>query len=180
MSPKFLVAVAALSLPAVGCEPSSTERLSETQEAVAYGQPSGPSDDGVVFLESLANNGRIWRCTGTLVAPNLVLTARHCVASFQTGYWSCDSQGNLVGSTNGAGQMGVLDDPSNIYVVGGSSVRIGPRVTPAAKGLSIFAAQTSTVCINDLALVVLDTQLTNLPYLPLRLYSGAQPVRMFE
>src|SRR5262245_19638512 len=81
-------AVAALALIAgVGC--SSPEDARSAAPSLALGsvqQPiiGGALDEdtaGVVGLAlDLGRRGAAGHCSGTLIAPNLVLTARHCVA----------------------------------------------------------------------------------------------------
>jgi len=62
---------------------SPTERSrpvveSTRQELVGGGED--PSTSGVVGLGVKTTSEFVGHCTGTLIAPNLVLTARHCVA----------------------------------------------------------------------------------------------------
>ena len=67
--------------------------------------------------------------------------------------------------------MGTLDTPSNVAVRGGTAY----KPTTIAHGTQIFAPQTSTVCIDDIALVLLDQPLTDLPTMPMRLTTGTEP-----
>lgn len=155
-----------------GCHPSNREDSAALQEEIVNGVLSGHEDDSVVKLESTDAAGTIWGCTGTLVAPNLIVTARHCIANFSPQVFTCDSEGNLVYGPNGGGQTGILDEPAKITVKPGTT----PSSKPAARGVQIFAADTTTVCLNDFAMVVLDRALdqapTNLPISPIRLFSG--------
>jgi hypothetical protein len=123
---------------------------------VLGGTASGPDDDGVVHLFTKNTMGQLHRCSGTLVAKNLVATAQHCVSNFTNGGFDCTPEGELTSSSN-AGQMGALLEPADI------ELRLGARPDvnqpPAALGSRIFAALTSTICNNDIALVVLDRDL---------------------
>ena len=173
MSSKLLILTAAIAITittTLGCTETSAESTASSRQDVLNGQLSGTDDDAVVNLSSTSASGSIWGCSGTLVAPNVVLTARHCIANFADGKFTCDADGNLVGGSVG-GLSGTLDTPGNITIRTGP----GPKVNPAAHGLSIFAAQTTTICRNDIALVVLDKELTNFPIKPMRLYQGTLP-----
>jgi|GEM_PF-2893826 len=158
----------------VGCQPSSREDPFAAQQEIVGGEWSGPDDDAVLKLESANAEGIINNCTATLVAPNLIITARHCVANFSSALrFTCDADGNL--SAGPGGQTGTLNDATKVSVKSGAT----PTPRAVAKGLQIFAAQTSTICRNDFALVLLDRALdqppTSLPILPIRLYSGVEP-----
>ena len=75
---------------------------------VLYGEVSGADEDGVVMVvASLSNVSHA--CTGSLLAPNLLITARHCVANFTDEPFTCGPDGELV-STGGGGRMGPLLD----------------------------------------------------------------------
>src|ERR1039457_955470 len=163
MSEKLLVGIICCSVGLTACSHDQVERWASSEQGLTQAQPSGPEDDAVVKLDSQSASGALWACSGTLVAPNLVLTARHCITNFVSGFWTCDADGNLISS--GAGQMGQLDTPSNISIRSGP----GPVTTKVAKGQAIVTPQVSTICLNDIAFVVLDTQLTNLPIKPIRL-----------
>ena len=151
------------------CTQTHNELRVYDHEAVLNGQVSGPQDDAIVKIEALAASGTQWTCSGTLVAPNLVITARHCITNFVDGFWTCDVDGTLR-SSSGAGQMGLLDTPSNITIRSGT----GPNPPRVAKGTAIFAPQADSICVNDIALVQLDHSLTN-PVKPIRIYTGTNP-----
>ncbi len=100
---------------------------------------------------------------GLLVAKNLVLTALHCVSDYNdtAADFTCSASGELENGGNGQGEMGPEHPPELIEV--GSIPEEG-----LARGQQIFSTHTVTVCINDLALVVLDREL-DLPIHPIEL-----------
>jgi hypothetical protein len=107
------------------------------------------------FVDVNSPNGQ---CSGTLIAPNLVVTAKHCVARTTDGNFTCSPEGNLQSSTNGAGQIGALTPAGSIDVFTNKQVIDGTVFTgsPAAVGAQIVTTPTVTVCSDDIAFVVLD------------------------
>jgi MYXO-CTERM domain-containing protein len=87
-------------------------------------------------------------CTGSLIAPNLVLTARHCVAS--------------ISSANGTVQCGVTNfgqafPPSDFVVTPDDNLRNG---VPAGAQYGVSRVVTtpgSGVCGNDVSLLILSS-----------------------
>jgi hypothetical protein len=151
------------------CGQPGFENVGQDTQALLYGQPSGPADDGVMMIWATTST-QIQKCTASLVAPNLVVTALHCVAAFDdSAPFTCDSSGNLVSTGNG-GEIGATVDPSTLSVRTGT----GPTLTLAAKGTQIFAADTTSICRNDLALVLLDRTI-DAPLVPMRLLTGTEP-----
>jgi hypothetical protein len=153
----------------VACGESSTESPAGGGQALLGGEISGPEDDAVIDLKSIMASGTIWSCTGTLVAPNVVVTARHCVSNFVPGLYTCDANGERV--SGDGGDMGALVVASDISVRAGTQ----PSSSVVAKGASIYAPQAPTICRNDIAVIVLDREVTSLPIMPLRLYEGTEP-----
>jgi hypothetical protein len=94
-------------------------------------------------------------CTGTLVAPRLVLTALRCVAPLSFGEFSCNSDGTIRPPDTGAGWF-FQSVPGNVQV------HLGPRAArtePAAYGARIWSSGSVEACIDDIALVELDRDL---------------------
>ncbi len=151
-----------------GCT-GPVEPVGTTTQSILGGTPS--ERPAVVMLVARdADGDRL--CTGTLLAPNVVLTARHCVSLFQAGTFSCTLDGNLDLSRTrlpaDAGAMGAPLAPESVEVFEDSTPDIS---VPSARGSRIFAPNTDTICRNDIALVVLDRELARAPA-PVRLERG--------
>jgi len=163
---KGLLVIGFLGVGLAGCGEASLEPIDQAQLAIAYGEASGPDDDGIVQVRSNAGSV-IQNCTGTLVAENLLLTARHCVAQFVDDTFSCTADGELVEGSKG-GRIGPPLTPSAI------SIRVGAVDTApvAAVGKRVFTLQSPSICRNDIAMVVLDRAVTGVPIFAIRLNSG--------
>ncbi len=135
-------------------------------QSIVAGEPSGADQDGVVLLR--AAQSKIL-CTASLVGPNLLVTARHCVALLSDGEFSCSTSGELIENPTGGGQLGLTVPPADLEVYAGEP----PRQSPLAHGQQVVSTLSPTVCKDDLAFVVLDTAL-DLPVLPIRLGRPAQ------
>jgi hypothetical protein len=162
--PWVAAAVAAIA-GSVGCGPVEPDATRSLHEAIVEGQPSGPEDDAVVLVQTEEPSGSaVNNCSGTLVAPNILLTARHCVSEYEDGAFTCSSEGELEHAEGQAGVMGDLVPPRNIEVRAGAV----PDTAEVARGKQIFALPTPSICRNDIALVLLDRS-TDLPVASLRL-----------
>jgi hypothetical protein len=140
------------------CGEATDEPIARSSAPIYGGEASGSDDDAVVWV---TKPGGI--CSGLLVAKNLVLTALHCVSDYNdtAADFTCSASGELENGGNGQGEMGPEHPPELIEV--GSIPEEG-----LARGQQIFSTHTVTVCINDLALVVLDREL-DLPIHPIEL-----------
>ncbi|MFZ5896497.1 MAG: trypsin-like serine protease [Myxococcota bacterium] len=157
------------SLLFAGCSAPSGESVEGVGQAVLNGQLSGPDEDSVVKV--ISKGDRVTHtCTGTLLAPNIVITARHCVANFEDLPFTCTADGELAPGSQG-GKMGTLLPPANITIRVGTTT---PSSGSVAAGKKVFATQATSICRNDIAVVVLDTELNDLPISPVRLGAGNQ------
>lgn len=149
-----------------GLEANSELELGSTEQALLGGELSDETFGGVVFLETAQTSNSGLACTGTLIAPNLLATALHCVTSNPLGYFNCLPDGTLSSTSNVQdGTIGTLVPPGNVKVYTGSPVNYGE---PAAVGKRLLGTGSTQACQGDLALVVLDRDL-DLPTVPVRL-----------
>jgi hypothetical protein len=132
---------------------------------VVHGEPSlpGGTEDAVVLLRTELD-GEELICSAGLVAENLVITARHCVSHLVRGLFTCTVQGELVSADDGAGMLGSHLPAESLELYDGKT----PRSQPIAYGESVLSTLSETICVNDVAFVVLD-RAVELPVLPLRL-----------
>ncbi len=96
-------------------------------------------DPAVVALEV----GDAGVCSGVLIAPDVLLTARHCTAVVAPGA-SCPAHGPQILS-----QL----NPASFTVLMGDEVASAVAV---AQGLDVFVPSTDVLCDADIALVLLD------------------------
>jgi hypothetical protein len=141
-------------------EPSAGEQRSALYGAAA--SPSGTADDAVLHLRGTATLDLT--CTATLVAPNLAVTAMHCVANTSPGGFNCTLEGELVPNPEGAGRLYGHVEAGSLEFYAGESV----GSEPVARGSRILSPFSETICKNDLAFVLLDREL-DLPVRPIRL-----------
>ncbi|HEV8548863.1 MAG TPA: trypsin-like serine protease, partial [Polyangiaceae bacterium] len=89
-------------------------------------------------------------CSGSLISPNLLLTARHCVASLSSGDSTVDCNSSGFGKTFA---------PSAFVVTSDSDITNGVAQS-ALYGVTAVRVPTDTsLCGNDVALLILDTNI---------------------
>ena len=103
-------------------------------------------------------------CSGTLVAPNLVLTARHCVSRALTSRPACDARGE---SHNGQ-HLADDEDPQTIAIYVGDRVDFAVD-EPRAHATKTLRPTTDVLCDADIAFIVLDADLEGVAIVPMRL-----------
>ncbi len=170
----FASALAAVLVAA--CAASRDEPLGRQQQAIVGGTASDATQDATVMLLHLDPAGprRLGICTATLVAPRLVLTARHCVATTDAQV-ACDSDGTpLVGGrvlgNHAPGDLYVFTGPDRPAFTGAEPPALDPaKWKPAGQGLEILDDASGTLCNHDLALVLLKDPIVGVPLASLRL-----------
>ncbi|MFO0738673.1 MAG: trypsin-like serine protease [Labilithrix sp.] len=112
-----------------------------------------------------------------MVAPNLALTARHCVSNADLTA-ACD----VSGRTLSGGEIGADFEPASLNVFTGPARPPGvlppdairaDQWSPAARGVTIFHDRSDRLCAHDLALLLLDRPLST-PIASLRLDGDAK------
>jgi hypothetical protein len=164
-APAALLVLALLALSQCAGATGS-EATGSSREAILNGVTVASPDAPVLFI-----NGPQGSCTATLIAPTLVLTARHCIAQAPEGDFACTPQGNLVPSASGAGQIGANDAPISLSFFTNARVMAGTAFSgnPDALGAQIISSNTPTSCRDDIAFVVLDRAIPGIPPAPVRL-----------
>jgi len=167
-------AVASLSLASAGCasREGSNDEIATPLVKVCPSVYGGVVDDDSESIDAVveidvgdARDPKL--CTGALIAPNVVLTARHCVSITPSKDLDCHADGS---SDEEHGQ--VTDDvaPADIHVT------VGPRADDGAAfadGAYVYRQGGANLCNGDVALIVLDHTLDGVK--PLRI-GGAPKV----
>jgi len=165
-APATFVVTTMLALLGAGC----VRRQSIPDDHMVQAVEQEASSGVVAIATTMADSpSHITLCSGALVAPNLVLTARHCVSRAVTATPSCDARGR---SHNGD-HLAEDVDPGAIAIYTGAHVR--PDIDqPAARAVRPLHPTTHVLCDSDVAFLVLDRPVANSTVLSMRLHAPVE------
>jgi trypsin len=161
------VAPLLLAALALGCGAGDTadEGVGAVTQPVVAGELSGPELEAtvlVVFDYEPATPGAFLLGSGVLIAPNVIVTARHnIVDSSPPNYtnsapYICGGDGEPVEDGNGGGYVSAEGAAENIKVYVGNLLHDVVGSAPAARGVQVFDDASPTLCSHDIAFVLLD------------------------
>jgi uncharacterized protein (TIGR03382 family) len=162
----------ALAFLLLACSSRDPEKLGTSASPVIAGTDSDESQDSVVLImhyDALQAGGGTEGCTGVLLTPELVLTARHCV-SVTDGTAACSQDGTAL---SGGGVQSDFKAEALFVFPGRKRPDFISGAGKAARGAEIITTGAKTICNNDLALILLDRPIENAKISPIRLDSPA-------
>ncbi|WP_394843027.1 trypsin-like serine protease [Pendulispora brunnea] len=172
-----LLPLLAAALTAASSAHAAEENTGSTSQPIISGSASPSSQNAVVMLVHVENGNGGETCTATLVASNLLITARHCVSETGKQPFYCDKNGKVQNDGNGGGEVGADYKATDLYVFTGTTRPVFNGTTPAqaaARGKKIFHDNATAVCGHDLALVLLENNVSStIPLARIRLDSQA-------
>jgi hypothetical protein len=145
--------------PSLVAHDSDTGAIDPETDTAVESIVGGSRDRGAHPAVLALSLGDGW-CTGSLVGPRLILTARHCVSEAVREV-RCDLPGPQVLRDR---------DPRSIAVLSGDDVRTG---TELGRGVRLIVPRSNRLCEQDVAVVVLDRDVRGITPLQLEL---ARPV----
>jgi hypothetical protein len=141
-----------------GGSDQAQERVGQAIQPIIRGITSGTEHDSVVVLTTFKDGLRRSLCTATLVAPNLIITARHCVSDTDSST-ACSKEGTPI---TGGGVKADRDPKNLVVFLGKDGIVPNTEVETNgnARGAKVVVDPTATICNHDVAFVVLDQKVT--------------------
>lgn len=170
------VLVSAASAVVSGCAAQADQasnsdgHVDHVAQPIIRGGASGTENDSVVVLTTFQDGQRLSLCSATMVAPNLLVTARHCVSNSE-GATACAQDGTAVTG----GTITGTRIAANLLVFTGKN-GVAPDSTVAsnavAHGKMVIVDAATNVCNHDVAFLLLDKDV-DAPVSPIRMGAPA-------
>lgn len=125
---------------------------------VFNGTPDTDKFRSVYYISAIENKDskKGFICSGALVAPNVILTAKHCVTHLNPGGIRCAQGGKSGGEVHTTGLL----DPELISISNDTEIDFKAQ----AHAKRIITTDSSTLCNEDIAFIVLDKEMKQKPY----------------
>lgn len=158
-----LTVAMSMVLGGVACSappPDKAEPTASVSQNIFKGIDSPESQNAALYYRNTAISPSDY-CNAALIAPNLAITALHCVANFDNTTTDC-----LAGEP-GATVFSTTDPATSLIFVGNQRPTL--KSTPATKGKKILNPPSADLCLGDVALIILEDDLVDVTPLPIRL-----------
>lgn len=154
LTKRFTLGLAACLLT-VGCGGDPESGFGFERSAIINGDPADTEDHVVQIVGRLSDISSV-TCSGTLIAPNVVVTALHCVTyrDDPNGTFNCKPDGSIEPIDPNGGILGLPVAGEDVSIYTGQA---GTEL--AAVGVKVFGSGATQICRGDLAAVVIDTDL---------------------
>lgn len=128
---------------------ASKEEVGRAASPIINGRPSGDDENASVYIVTQGEVSPL-HCSGRIIAPGLVLTARHCLIKRKTVDVRCTADGSPVDISDTVDTRLEPVEQMTVYV---GSNRSSARAVAVKRALATFDV---TVCRADLAYLVLS------------------------
>lgn len=149
-----------LPAPSSSSEPGASTDVDVDTVEIVHGVPDKGRDPAVIAIDVAG----VGLCSGTLIASNVVLTARHCVSETSESVQCPSNQAQVTGHR----------DPGSLAIFSGDDIATAHEV---ARGAEVFVPRTQELCDNDIAAIVLDQDVDVEPVAVGKSVTVGMPVR---